>query len=211
MQKHDDTLIPFRTATGDVLAELQLTATREAKSIEVAPIIERSTSDASEHGETAIQLKEADRYEYEIINSREAEKDLRLRCQLSSRRRSLKGNKTPDAGLLETGSFCGTLLLELVVGEATDEKKAVATALIDVRSIKMGYRDQYRGMLRRLAEEMADLVVDLTWLWTAVHQPKQLSDLPLKNAMIVAGYKYSWSFFVKPSTAKTLLPLSIVS
>ena len=160
MQKHDDTLIPFRTATGDVLAELQLTATREAKSIEVAPIIERSTSDASEHGETAIQLKEADRYEYEIINSREAEKDLRLRCQLSSRRRSLKGNKTPDAGLLETGSFCGTLLLELVVGEATDEKKAVATALIDVRSIKMGYRDQYRGMLRRLAEEMADLVVD---------------------------------------------------
>lgn len=160
MQKLDNTLIPFRSATGDVVADLQLTATRDVKLIDVAPIIERSTSDAREHGETAIQLKEGERYEYEIVNSGTVKKDLRLRCHLSSRRRSLKGSNTPDAGLLETGSFCGTLLLELVVGEATDDKKAVATAVIDVRSIKMGYRDQYRGMLRRLAEEMADLVVD---------------------------------------------------
>ena len=160
MQQLDYTLIPFCTATGDVIAELRLTATREVLIDDIAPIIKLSASDASDHGETRVQLKEAERYEYEIENIAEPQGDFRLRCSRSARRRSLKMEGSIDAGLLETGSFCGTLLLELVAGEATNEKKAAATALIDVRSIKMGYRDQYRGMLRRLSVEMADLVID---------------------------------------------------
>ena len=48
---------------------------------------------------------------------------LRLRCSLSSRRRSLgNGGGKPDAGLIETRSFCGTLLLELVEGEVDNAK-----------------------------------------------------------------------------------------
>lgn len=160
MQKLEDTLIPFRTATGDVIAKLRLTATRDVSNDDIAPIVKISAIDASDHGETRIQLKEAERYEYEIEDIAAPKRDLRLRCSRSARRKSLNKEGSLDAGLLETGSFCGTLLLELVAGEATNEKKAVATALIDVRSIKMGYRDQYRGMLRRLSDEMADLVVD---------------------------------------------------
>jgi predicted component of viral defense system (DUF524 family) len=41
-----------------------------------------------------------------------------------------------------------------------DAKAAVATALLDVRSLKLDYRTEYRGMLRRLSDEMAGLVVD---------------------------------------------------
>jgi predicted component of viral defense system (DUF524 family) len=160
MQTLDETLIPFRTATGEVLAKLRLIATRDAASVEISPLIELSAHEATEYGETARQLKEAERYEYEIINIGEPDRGLRLRCDRSKRRRGMKMKDSPDAGLLETGSFCGTLLLELVEGEATPDKKAVATALIDVRSIKMEYRTHYRGMLRRLSEEMADLVVD---------------------------------------------------
>jgi predicted component of viral defense system (DUF524 family) len=86
---------------------------------------------------------------------------LRLRCSLSSRRRSLgNGVAKPDAGLIETRSFCGTLLLELVEGEVDDAKSAVASALLDVRSLKLDYRTEYRGMLRRLSDEIAGLVAD---------------------------------------------------
>ena len=71
------------------------------------------------------------------------------------------GSGKPDAGLIETRSFCGTLLLELVEGDALDiSKAAVATALLDVRSLKLDYRTEYRGMLRRLSQEIAGLVVD---------------------------------------------------
>ena len=114
MQALDETLIPFRTATGEVLAELRLIATRDAASVEISPLIELSAHEASEYGETARQLKEAERYEYEIINIVEPDRGLRLRCDRSKRRRGLKMKDSPDAGLLETGSFCGTLLLELV-------------------------------------------------------------------------------------------------
>ncbi len=66
----------------------------------------------------------------------------------------------PDAGLIETRSFCGTLLLELVEGEVNDAKPAVASTLLDVRSLKLDYRTEYRGMLRRLSDEIAGLVAD---------------------------------------------------
>ncbi|AKC82321.1 hypothetical protein IMCC26134_05235 [Verrucomicrobia bacterium IMCC26134] len=50
--------------------------------------------------------------------------------------------------------------MELVEGEVDDAKSAVASALLDVRSLKLDYRTEYRGMLRRLSDEMAGLVAD---------------------------------------------------
>lgn len=150
-------LIPFRSASGVILAQVALTPVNDAESVATAPLVELDQTEASEHGETVVQLRESERYEYEVLP--EIGEDLRLRCSLASRRRSLKGGK-PDAGLLETRSFCGTLLLELVEGEVDDAKPAVAYALLDVRSLKLDYRTEYRGMLRRLSEEMAGLVTD---------------------------------------------------
>ena len=51
------------------------------------------------------------------------------------------------------------MLLELV-DAAEVAGPAVATALVDVRSVKLDYRTEYRGMLRRVAQELADLVAD---------------------------------------------------
>ena len=79
--------------------------------------------------------------------------------------------------MIETRSFCGTLLLELVEGEVDDAKSALASALVDVRSLKLDYRTEYRGMLRRLSNEMAGLVADsvstdrpIRWTPSAVRQ-----------------------------------------
>lgn len=154
-----DARVPFRSPSGAVVAHVTLMPVKDAESASTAPLAETDEEDAREHGETTVQLRESERYEYEVVPANGA--DLRLRCSLSSRRRSLgTGGAKPDAGLIETRSFCGTLLLELVEGEVDDAKSAVASALLDVRSLKLDYRTEYRGMLRRLSDEMAGLVAD---------------------------------------------------
>ena len=158
MHSIPECIIPFRSPSGILLARVKLTACKDAISAEAAPLIEIDESDAKEHGETTIQLRESERYEYEVIP--ENGEDVRLRCSLATRRKSLGPAGLPDAGLIETRAFCGTLLLDLVQGPADSNKPALASALIDVRSLKLNYRTEYRGMLRRLADEMAALVVD---------------------------------------------------
>lgn len=154
-----DTRVPFRSPSGAVVAHVTLMPVKDAESASTAPLAETDEEDAREHGETTVQLRESERYEYEVVPTNG--EDLRLRCSLSTRRRSLgNGGEKPDAGLIETRSFCGTLLLELVEGEVDDSKPAVASALLDVRSLKLDYRTEYRGMLRRLSDEMAGLVAD---------------------------------------------------
>ncbi|CAG0983874.1 hypothetical protein ANRL4_02043 [Anaerolineae bacterium] len=150
--------IPFRTPAGALVAHLVLVPFKDANAASTAPLAEIDDADALKNGETVVQLRESERYEYEIIP--ETEGDLRLRCSLSSRSRRLGNSGKPDAGLVETLSFCGTLLLELVEGEVDNSKVAVATALLDVRSLKLDYRTEYRGMVRRLSDELAGLVAD---------------------------------------------------
>lgn len=158
MSAINDCLIPFRSASGAVLGSIKITAMSEATSDRSAPIIQLLESEASEYGETSIQLRESERYEYEI-KALDGE-DLRLRSSLSKRRKSLGEAGGPDAGLIETRTFCGSLLLEFVQGPVTGDKAAVATTVIDIRSLKLDYRTEYRGMLRRMADELSGLVVD---------------------------------------------------
>lgn len=159
MQALRETSVPFRSPSGTVIAYVHLIPMRDAESAAIAPLVEIDEEDAREHSETHIQLRESERYEYEVASI--SGTDLRLRCSLASRRRSLgNGGEKPDAGQIETRSFCGTLLLELVEGEVNNAKSAVASALLDVRSLKLDYRTEYRGMLRRLSDEIAGLVAD---------------------------------------------------
>lgn len=150
--------IPFRSSSGVLLAHVKLTPAKDVEGDGSAPIVVIDDAEAREHGETTIQLRESERYEYEVFP--ENGEDLRLRCSLSSRRRSLAATGVRDAGLIETRTFCGTLLLELVQGPVDDDKPPEASSLIDVRSLKLDYRTEYRGMLRRLADEIAGLVAD---------------------------------------------------
>ena len=157
------TSVPFRSPSGAVVAHVALTPMRKAVSDDTAPLVDMGEEDAREHGETTIQLRESERYEYRVESISDSSADLRLRLglKLATRWPSLHDTGKPDAGLIETRSFCGTLLLELVEGDAADmSKAAVASALLDVRSLKLDYRTEYRGMLRRLSDEMAGLVAD---------------------------------------------------
>ncbi|MDC3335791.1 DUF2357 domain-containing protein [Opitutales bacterium] len=158
----EECFIPCLSKTGEEVAQIILIPFKDAKNDFTSPIVEISDSDASEFGETRTQLRESERYEYEVRPISEYS-DLRLRCSLSKRRKSLDHKKkisANDAGILETRSFCGTLMLEVVEGEVDANKESVATGLVEVRSIKMNYRTQYRGMLFRISDEIAGLLAD---------------------------------------------------
>ena len=162
MRPLPDISVPFRSPSGAVVAHVNLTPMRKAVRDVTAPLIEMEEEDVHEHGETTVQLRESERYEYRVENIPDNSADLRLRLglKLATRWPSLRDNGKPDAGLIETRSFCGTLLLELVEGEVDDAKPTLASARLDVRSLKLEYRTEYRGMLRRLSDEIAGLVAD---------------------------------------------------
>lgn len=163
MRDLPDTRVPFRSPSGAVVAYVTLTPMKTSVSGDTAPLVEMDEDDTREHGETTVQLRESERYEYRVDQNLDNGADLRLRLgqKLATRWPSLREGGIPDAGLIETRSYCGTLLMELVEGDASDlSKPAVATALLDVRSLKLDYRTEYRGMLRRLSNEIAGLVAD---------------------------------------------------
>lgn len=149
--------LPLLSDTGDAIAYLAITPTRDEVDPHLAALVEVDEAVASEYGETRVQLREAERYEYELEVS-DSKRDLRLSCNLATRRQNLRANQC-DAGLIETKSFCGSLLFELKSADPLSYR-AVASATIDVRSVKLDYRTEYRGMLRRISDVLAGLVVD---------------------------------------------------
>lgn len=160
MESLPEVQVPCLSPDQLVIAMIVLSPDMDAgERVESAPIVSIDPGSAAENGETVYQLRENGRYEYEVQTT--DRRDLRLRCTIARRRRNLKPGAA-DAGRIETGSFCGTLLLEIVEGEANDlSKSPLASALIDVRSIKLEYRSEYRGMLQNLSGRMADLIADV--------------------------------------------------
>jgi predicted component of viral defense system (DUF524 family) len=151
--------IPFLSPAGDLVAHVEIAATRSESKEELAPIVQITEAEAREYGESEIQLRESERYEYEVLAADDSFLSLKCDRPHSVCWRSRR-NHARDTGFLETRSFCGTLQLELVRDEEESSQAPVATALIDVRSLKLDYRTEYRGMLRMLADELAGLIAD---------------------------------------------------
>lgn len=158
------------SATGKHIADLYIASVGDkgGKNPDRPSITEVRRIDADQFGETPYQLCEGQRYEYEVHPSENA--DLRLRCSLASRRVTLRRSYTvdtndkptsvSDAGLIETGTFCGSLLLEIVDGDLSIGSTALASTELTVRSVKLNYRSEFRGMLTRISSELVGLLVD---------------------------------------------------
>ncbi len=86
-----------------------------------------------------MQLRERARYAYRVIGGAGAEYGLK-------EGRGIAAGLDPDApgtGEIETGDYCGVLPLVVVR-----------------RSVKLNYRDHYRGMLNHIAERCAGLLLE---------------------------------------------------
>lgn len=106
-------------------------------------------SEAAAHGEQTIQLRERERYEYEIADPTYA---------LIEEGGVNRSRSAAHRGTIETGDFCGCLPLRLCRPE--DGQNPVAIGLVEVRSVKLEYREDYRKMLDAIAKRSAALLLD---------------------------------------------------
>ena len=125
----------YSTKKGDVSAEEQ------ESSLFVSP----DTMAA----EQPIQLRERERYEYEIEDTQYA---------LIEEGGVNRSRGAAHRGFIETGDFCGCLPLRLC--RPGEDASPVATGLLEVRSVKLEYRKDYRRMLEVIAKRSAALLLD---------------------------------------------------
>jgi predicted component of viral defense system (DUF524 family) len=115
-----------------------------------APLRTISEDEVQEWGEASIQLREHGRYRYEIVDEAE---ELALR-----ETHEVIPDSNPKRGAIEPGDHCGRLTLEIVDGN--NQNATLARGEVEVRSLKVGYREHYRGMLDEIARRSSALLVD---------------------------------------------------
>lgn len=151
--------VECRTPTGRHLAMVEIVALGSSSSTGLdQPLQVLSEEEALHYGEERVQLRERGRYEYQLTPAPDAPSDL---CLLAQRgvQPSRVSATVGDRGLIEPQDHCGYFPL-LVVRRSDREQKVVAQGSVEVRSIKLGYRDHYRGMMTFIAEQCAGLLLD---------------------------------------------------
>src|ERR1041384_5116395 len=152
--------VDCRTPQGRLLARLEIFAplNPDPHSEEDHPLILLTPEEARRNGEEPLQLRERGRYEYRLKPTNDAEKGLRL-LQQRGVQTSRVESKGEDRGFIEPQDYCG--LLPLTVVRAGDPNQhPLARAVVEVRSLKLAYRDHYRGMLTAIADKCSGLLLD---------------------------------------------------
>jgi hypothetical protein len=134
--------VPFATADGDIVARLWI-ADRNGKSID-----RLTDAEAEIAQEATIQLVEGHVYDYEL---RGAPDGMRLRPDEVTQPNLARRN----VGRIETGLHAGMLPIVLMSDDGV-----VSTAVVEVRTFKIGYREHYRLMLDRIADVSVALIMN---------------------------------------------------
>lgn len=149
--------VECRTPEGRLLATVEIfPLAGGGVSADSAPLVFLSAEEARDHGEERLQLHERGRYEYCL-------KPVAGDCELALLPQkgvypSQAGGTGEDRGWIEPGDYCG--LLPLTVIRRDNPAQPLAQGNVEVRSLKMGYREHYRGMLGYIAEQCAGLLLD---------------------------------------------------
>ena len=152
-------LVECKTPEGRLLATVEIFPLVGTDGLpgEAQSLILLSTDEARSHGEERLQLRERGRYEYWLKPASENGCDLALMPQKGVSPSRVE-SKAEDRGLIEPGDHCG--LLTLTVIRRGNVSQPLARGSVEVRSLKIGYREHYRGMLNFIADQCAGLLLD---------------------------------------------------
>lgn len=152
-----------------MVATIELVATGDQSGRH--PIVMLDEDEAYQHGEERVQLLERARYEYRLKSSGKAPRNLGLVAGRGIQPSRIVASDE-ERGLIEPADYCGLLTLAVAVRDDPGARP-IAQVSVEVRSLKMGYRDHYRGMLSYIGERSAGLLIEsrastslkLTTLW----------------------------------------------
>lgn len=147
----------------------------------LAPLVRLSVQEAKAEGEQAIQLRENGRYEY-AVRSITTARSQRLKLVGTLVRSRKRRESDRDIGRIETGSHCG--LLRLDIEEEGHPGERVATGYVEVRSLKVSYRDEYQRMLEYISAQSSQLLFDARASAQMPVAPKWTREPPLLQQQI---------------------------
>lgn len=119
----------------------------------IKTILFYSKEDARNLGQQQLQLLEGCEYEYLLSKPGYMLDNTGRLKKLVFPNRISRGDRC-DAGRIRTGIFVGVIELILVNGSC----EQISKFPVEIRSLKLGYRDEYRIMLEEIAEECIDLL-----------------------------------------------------
>lgn len=108
-----------------------------------------AVDDAEQHNEARFQLMEGNYYDYQINDAAFILGDIGENIVQQHRR-------TTNVGALVPNIFVGTLKIPIVNKETSEN---FGNLELEVRSVKSGYRDDYRDMLELITEKCTDLLL----------------------------------------------------
>lgn len=153
--------VECRTPEGRLLATVQIVtltpAAKEPSSVQLRSLLLLSADEARRNSEERLQLRERGRYEYRLRPAHGAPVGLALLAQRGVQP-SPVAEALGDRGLIEPQDYCG--LLPLTVISRNNPDKPLARGSVEVRSVKLGYREHYRGMLTFISKICAGLLMD---------------------------------------------------
>ncbi len=140
--------------SGKIVAEveIEISGRKGNEKKNTAPLVKVSKETAEEFGESEIQLREHSRYRYRV-KSKLAGLKLALRES-----HEVIPDIDPNQGAIEPSDHCGSLSLEVVEVDSPDTP--IGSGTVEVRSLKIGYRQDYRGMLNEIAKRSSALLID---------------------------------------------------
>lgn len=152
--------VECRTAEGRLLAVVEIVAPVSSAALpwEAQPLVLFSAEEARRNGEEPLQLRERGRYEYRLKPEPGAPTDLGLLPQRGIQPSRVE-SQGEERGLIEPQDHCGLFALT-VVRRGDTLQRPLARGSVEVRSMKLGYRDHYRGMLSYIADKCAGLLLD---------------------------------------------------
>jgi predicted component of viral defense system (DUF524 family) len=117
------------------------------------PLVRIPEAEAAEHGEEPLQLQENGRYEYELDTP-----GLTLLPETGNGAvKPCINPKRAHCGIIEPGLNTGRLGLEVRDGNGS----IVGKAAIEVRSLKVDYRNHYRCMMEDITERCVSLLMEM--------------------------------------------------
>ena len=153
-------IVECKTREGRLLATVEIIASGKLDgfSVDDHPMVLFPADEAHRNGEETLQLQERGRYEYRLRPAAGAPSDLGLLPQRGVQPSRVVSDGE-DRGLIEPQDHCGMFPLA-VIRRSDATQRPLARGCVEVRSLKIGYREHYRGMLSFIAEKCAGLLLD---------------------------------------------------
>lgn len=142
---------------GEAVARITLRAVKKrGKEYAIPFLVELEENEARKECEAPLQLRENGRYRCDIEDLTGQGRRLTL---ANNRLVECYGDEDSPDVLVETRSTAGRLNLEVV--EVGKETEPVGRGAVEIRSTKLHYREEYRGMVKSIAKDARELLLQL--------------------------------------------------